>query len=41
MSFFKKLFSSNNETKDGRNAILVYLDADLKKSIEVKDQNAK
>jgi hypothetical protein len=37
MSFFKKLFESKppKDTKNG--ALLIYLDADLKKNIETKD----
>lgn len=41
MSFLKKLFSSSGTPKEKNNAILIYLDADLKKSIEAKDQSVK
>jgi hypothetical protein len=38
MSFFRKLFSST-PAKDSRpDALAIYLDADLKKSIEARDQ---
>lgn len=41
MSFFKKLFESKVQKEAKRNEILIYLDADLKKSIETKDQLVK
>ena len=40
MSFWKKLFSSPPPKKKSHE-ILIYLDADLKKSIEVRDQTVK
>lgn len=40
MNIFKKLFS-NTSSKEKSNALLIYLDADLKKSIEAKDQTVK
>jgi hypothetical protein len=40
MSFFKKLFSSS-PPKERSNALLIYLDADLKKSIEVRDMTVR
>jgi hypothetical protein len=40
MSFWKKLFSSS--TKEKNNAILVYVDADLKRGVELtRDQTVK
>lgn len=41
MSFFKKLFSNSSSKENRSNALLIYLDADLKKSIETKDQLAR
>ena len=40
MSFLKKLFGGS-QGKDMRSVILVHLDADLRKSIEVRDQTVK
>ena len=41
MSFWKKLFSSSS-TKEKNSAILVYVDADLKRGVELtKDQTVK
>jgi hypothetical protein len=38
MSFFRKLFSSASSKDPRPDALAIYLDADLKKSIEAKDQ---
>jgi hypothetical protein len=38
MSFFRKLFSSGSSKDPRPDALAIYLDADLKKSIEAKDQ---
>lgn len=38
MSFFKKLFETKPQKDSKSGALLIYLDADLKKSIETKDQ---
>lgn len=41
MSFFKKLFETKPQKDIKNGALLIYLDADLKKSIETKDQLVK
>lgn len=38
MSFFRKLFSSAPAKDSKTDGLAIYLDADLKKSIEAKDQ---